>query len=520
MTQKTPHVLIILDGFGYSTDPKDNAIAMAETPVWDGLWRDKPHTLISGSGHDVGLPDGQMGNSEVGHMNLGAGRVVNQDFTRISKAIDDGSFFSNQALVSLCGELKASGKALHIFGLLSDGGVHSHEDHIHALVKMAFDQGVSRVYMHAFLDGRDVPPRSAEPYIQKLEAAITSRGAGGIATLTGRFYAMDRDNRWDRVEVAYKLVARAEAPHQADDPASGLAAAYARDESDEFVAPTIVNADFGKTGMVDGDAVVFMNFRADRAREITRVFTDDTFTEFNREPRPALTGYMTLTEYSADINAPMVYPPESLDNGLGEYASNLGLTQLRLAETEKYAHVTFFFSGGREAPFTGEDRLLVPSPRVETYDLQPEMSAVEVTDKLVGAILGGEHDLIVCNYANGDMVGHTGNLDAAIEAVACLDTCLGRVVTAITEAGGKCLITADHGNCEKMSDDNTGQPHTAHTSEPVPLVLVGDDSIALAEGGVLSDVAPTLLTLMGIEQPSEMTGRSLAIEAPLRAANT
>ncbi len=515
MSKKTANVLIVLDGWGHSDDPADNAIAIAKTPVWDSLWSEKPHTLISGSGFDVGLPDGQMGNSEVGHMNLGAGRVVDQDFTRISKAIVDGSFFDNGRLKQTFAHLRDSNRALHIFGLLSDGGVHSHEDHIHALVKMAQQLEVPNIFMHAFLDGRDVPPRSAEPSLTKLQTLMAQSG-DGIATITGRFYAMDRDNRWDRVQAAYQLVAHGQAEHHYADPVTALNAAYDRDESDEFVAPTVTMRDKA-TAMVDGDAVVFMNFRADRAREITRAFVDEEFVHFDRNPVPQLSAYLTLTEYAADIDTPCIYPPLSLSNGLGEFASNQGLTQLRLAETEKYAHVTFFFSGGREEPFTGEDRILIPSPDVRTYDLQPSMSAAEVTDELTKAIREGKHDLVICNYANGDMVGHTGNLAAAVQAVECLDECLGRIVDALNETGGRCLITADHGNVEKMSDHTTGQAHTAHTSLPVPLVLVGADNAEFIEGGTLSDVAPTLLALMGISQPQEMTGHVL-LKSPVTGA--
>lgn len=520
MTNQSPFVLIVLDGWGHREDPEANAIHLARTPVWDDLWRNRPHTLISGSGMDVGLPAGQMGNSEVGHMNLGAGRVVDQDFTRIGKAIDDGSFFDNATLKQAIAAAASRDRSVHIFGLLSPGGVHSHEDHLKAAVTMAFDNGAPRVYVHAFLDGRDVPPRSALPSLTAMQQHIAARGEGGIASVVGRYYAMDRDKRWDRTELAYDLVTRGRGQFSADTPEEALEAAYARGEDDEFVKPTAVTVSGESVSMADGDTVIFMNFRADRARQITRAFVNDDFDDFERAVRPELTAFVMLTRYAADIDAPCAYEPDSLANGLGEYVSSLGKHQLRLAETEKYAHVTFFFSGGREEPFDGEKRLLIPSPRVATYDLQPEMSANEVTDELVKAIESGDYALIVCNYANGDMVGHTGKMDAALEAVECLDECLGRVVKALDSTGGQCLITADHGNVEKMNDEQTGQPHTAHTSELVPLVYVGPRDITLAsDGGTLSDVAPTILTLMDLPIPSEMTGRSLIVSQKARAAS-
>lgn len=521
MTQKSPAVLIVLDGWGHRADAPDNAISQADTPVWDSLWSNRPKCLISGSGLDVGLPGGQMGNSEVGHMNLGAGRVVYQDFTRISAAIADGSFSRNPVLQETLQALAASGGALHLFGLASPGGVHAHEDHIMAAVDMARATGVQCVYLHAFLDGRDVPPKSAEPSLARLQAHISGAGAGGIASICGRYYAMDRDNRWERVEPAYDLLTTGSAAYTADDPVTALQAAYERGESDEFVQATAVRVNGSTVPMQDGDAVIYMNFRADRARQLSRAFTADDFSGFQRKQRPHLSRFVTLTEYADDIAAPCAFEPESIHNSLGEYLSNLGQTQLRLAETEKYAHVTFFFSGGREAQFEGEQRLLIPSPRVATYDLQPEMSAPEVTDRLVEAIGSGQYDLIVCNYANGDMVGHTGNFDAAVKAVQCIDQCLGRIVAALEAANGQCLITADHGNVEQLVDHSTNQPHTAHTSELVPLVYIGPLNIKLQQhGGVLSDVSPTLLSLMGLSQPPEMTGHSLAsVEPGMTAAN-
>ncbi|MEX0943233.1 MAG: 2,3-bisphosphoglycerate-independent phosphoglycerate mutase [Pseudomonadales bacterium] len=509
MPNRVPYVLIILDGWGERADTEANAIALARTPTWDLLWGQRPHCLISGSGPDVGLPVGQMGNSEVGHMNLGAGRVVDQEFTRISKAIADGSFFGNKILVQTAQSVASAGKALHLLGLLSPGGVHSHEDHIKAAVKLAFDLGVSTVYVHAFLDGRDVPPRSAESSLKAMDEHIRSLGSGRIASICGRYYAMDRDNRWERIQVAYDLVTTGDASFHATSAVEALDAAYARGEDDEFVKPTAITKDGQPVTMNDGDAVIFMNFRADRARQMTRAFVHQDFDGFERKYRPDLSNFVMLTEYAGDIDTPSAFNPDSLSNSLGEYLSSLGKTQLRLAETEKYAHVTFFFSCGREEPFPGEKRVLVPSPKVATYDLQPEMSAYEVTDELVKAIGSGDYDFIVCNYANGDMVGHSGKLDAAIAAVECIDLCLTRITEAIDKAKGHCLITADHGNVEQMSDTATGQAHTAHTSELVPLVYLGSRNLEFVDDGTLSDIAPTLLDIMMLDQPPEMTGRSL-----------
>lgn len=504
---KRPTVLIILDGWGHREERRDNAIANANTPTWDRLWREAPHTLISGSGLDVGLPEGQMGNSEVGHMSLGSGRVVFQSISRIDLAISDGSFNSNPAYCHAIDAAVANGGAVHVMGLLSSGGVHSHERQLLAALELAASRGAQKIYLHAFLDGRDTPPRSAESSLAGAEDCFARLGRGRIATVTGRYYAMDRDERWDRVEPAYRLLTEGEAAHTADSAAAALRASYARDESDEFVAPTRIGA---AAPIVDGDAVLFMNFRADRARELTRAFVDADFDGFERRCQPALADFVMTTEYASDIQASCAFPPDSLDNVLGEWIAAKGMTQLRIAETEKYAHVTFFFSGGREETFEGETRILVPSPRVATYDLQPAMSAPEVTEKLTAAIRSCDYDLIVCNYANGDMVGHTGNFAAAVEAVEVLDGCLAAVETAVVEAGGQALITADHGNCEQMMDHEAGQAHTQHTTELVPLVYLGKDVSALApEGGVLADVAPTLLDLMGIEPPREMTGHSL-----------
>jgi 2,3-bisphosphoglycerate-independent phosphoglycerate mutase len=457
-----------------------------------------------------------MGNSEVGHMNLGAGRVVHQDFTRINQAITDGSFFSNPTLMSTYRDAALSGKAIHIMGLLSPGGVHSHEQHIKASVKMAFDEGVKEVWVHAFLDGRDVPPKSALNSLNETEAFIRDHvpqdGQGGITSIVGRYYAMDRDNRWERVKKAFHLINQGQSEFRAESPAEALEAAYSRGETDEFVLPTAITHHGKPVAISEGDAIIFMNFRADRAREITRAFTDPDFSGFDSSSRPQLGAFVTLTRYASDIVTPCVFESDKLKNSLGEYVSNMGLNQLRIAETEKYAHVTFFFSGGRETPFTNEDRVLIPSPKVATYDLQPAMSAPELTDNLVIAIESKKYQLIICNYANGDMVGHTGNLGAAIEAVECLDHCIARIVAALESVRGHCLITADHGNVEKMTDHSTGQAHTAHTSGKVPLVYIGDKNIRLTEaGGTLSDIAPSLLTLMNLPQPPEMTGESLII---------
>ena len=500
-----PLVLIILDGFGHSDSPESNAIMAAHTPVYDQLRASRPHGLISGSGMDVGLPDGQMGNSEVGHMNLGAGRVVYQDFTRVTKAIRDGEFFHNAAITQAVDKAVGAGKAVHILGLLSEGGVHSHQDHLVAMAELAAQRGAEQIYLHAFLDGRDTPPKSAQPSIGLLDATFAKLGKGRIASLCGRYFAMDRDNRWDRVEQAYQLIVEGQGQFSAASAVEGLQAAYAREESDEFVKTTVIGA---PVKVEDGDAVIFMNFRADRARELTRTFVEADFKEFAR-PRTPQVEFVMLTQYAASIPAPSAFKPEALTNVLGEYLAKNGKTQLRIAETEKYAHVTFFFSGGREEPFPGEERILIPSPNVATYDLQPEMSAPQVTDRIVEAIEQQRYDVIIVNYANGDMVGHTGVFSAAVKAVECLDSCVGRLVTALEKVGGEALITADHGNVEQMEDESTGQAHTAHTCEPVPFIYVGQRPARIRAGGVLADVAPTLLTLMGLPVPAEMTGRSI-----------
>lgn len=510
-SRKKPHVLIILDGWGYRAEPQDNAIYHANTPTWDSLWAQRPRTLISGSGLDVGLPDGQFGNSEVGHMALGSGRVDFQSITRIDQEIASGAFFKNAAYTAAIDKAIANNGAVHILGLLSTGGVHSHESHIHAMVELAAQRSAKRVYVHAFLDGRDTPPRSAETSLQALTNKFDLLKCGRIASVIGRYYAMDRDNRWDRVQLAYDLLTQMRADYRADNAVDALKAAYERDENDEFVKATVVQKDGEPSAAInDGDAVIFMNFRADRAREITRAFTDKNFDGFARVKTPRLADFVMTTEYASDIAASCAYAPQSMKNSLGDYLSSLHKTQLRIAETEKYAHVTFFFSGGREELYAGEERILVPSPQVATYDLKPEMSAPEVTDKLVEAIKSGKYDLIVCNYANGDMVGHTGVFDAAVKAVETVDSCLRRVIDAVEEIGGEALITADHGNCEQMQDYDSNQPHTQHTTDLVPFIYIGARKLQLQEsGGKLADVAPTLLALMGIPQPPEMTGHSL-----------
>ena len=512
--QKRPALLLILDGWGYREETDHNAIHSASTPVWDQLWSDQQHTLVRTSGLAVGLPEGQMGNSEVGHMNLGAGRVVYQSLTRIDKAIEDGDFFSNTAICQAIDQAVGDERAIHIFGLLSPGGIHSHEEQIFAAIELAHQRGANHIYLHAFLDGRDTPPRSALESLQKANAVLQGKGDSRIASIAGRFYAMDRDQRWERVQAAYDALTLAKGQFRSANAEAALEAAYQRDEDDEFVQPTVIcDEQHPPVCVSDGDCVIYMNFRADRARQLTRAFVDDGFNGFERQARPALAGFVTLTEYASDIGTPCAFPPEELKNVLGEYLASLGKTQLRIAETEKYAHVTFFFNGGREQPFELEERILVPSPKVKTYDLKPEMSAIEVTDKLVDAIRSRRFDTIICNYANGDMVGHTGDFDAAVKAVETVDLCLGRIVEAIQEVDGDLLVTADHGNVEQMIDSETGQPLTSHTNGPVPLVYVGNSGLAFDGEGSLCDLAPTLLTLMGLPVPAEMSGRVLLVSA-------
>ena len=510
MPKITNVVLLILDGFGHREAVEYNAIAQSKTPNLDMLKQKFPHTLINASEHYVGLPDGQMGNSEVGHLNIGAGRIVFQDFERINNSVSSGEFFKHASLVNALQNLKTNNKALHIFGLLSDGGVHSHIDHILAMLETAAQQGLNKVYIHAFLDGRDTPPISAAPYLAAVEDKITALGIGKIASVSGRFYSMDRDKRWERVAPAYNMIVNGEAEFVEATASEALHNAYARKESDEFVKCTVIRQPSeAPIRLEDGDAVVYMNFRSDRARQLTDALLNPNFNGFERNRVPQLSAYFTLTQH--DVNqtkATPIFAATSVPNTFGEYLQNLGLTQLRIAETEKYPHVTFFFNGGEETVFKGEDRIMVASPKVATYDLQPEMSAPELTGKLVEAITKKTYNAIICNYANGDMVGHTGNIHAAIKAVEVLDTCIGRIVAAAQNVGAEVIITADHGNAEQMFDSDNNQVHTQHTTNLVPLIYVGRKAV-LANTGALSDIAPTLLAMMGVPQPIEMTGKSL-----------
>ncbi len=507
MKSSRPLVLIILDGWGYSENPEFNAIAQANTPVWDKLWEYSPHILLDASALAVGLPEGQMGNSEVGHLNLGAGRVVYQDYTRVSLAIKDGSFYKNPNLINELSKTKQKNAAVHIFGLLSDGGVHSHEDHLIAMFELAAMQGLEKIYFHAFLDGRDTPPQSATASIEKIEKCFEKLGKGRFATISGRYYAMDRDKRWDRVDKAYRAIVDAEAEFIEPNALIALQNSYLRGENDEFVKPTVIEP---AIKMQDDDLIVFMNFRADRARQITRAFIEPDFKDFQRNRVIKLSNFVCLTEYHKDFNTPLAFPPQSLNNVLGEVLSKNGLKQLRIAETEKYAHVTFFFNGGEETVYEGEDRILIPSPKVATYDLQPEMSAPEMTEKLIAAIESNKYDVIICNFANTDMVGHTGFLDAAMKAVETVDSCLGKIISAVDQQDGEILITADHGNAEKLFDLETNQPHTAHTTNLVPFIYVGKRQISFSKDqGILADVAPTMLNLMAMSIPQEMTGTPL-----------
>jgi len=505
-----PLVLIIMDGWGYRADPQYNAIAAAKTPTWDKLWRDYPHTLILASEAAVGLPNQQMGNSEVGHLNLGAGRVVYQEYTRINRAIATGTFFTNKALTDAVDTAVRSGKAVHVMGLLSPGGVHSHEEHIHAMVELAARRGAERLYLHAFLDGRDTPPQSATTSIQAMDEKFATLGRGQFASIIGRHYAMDRDHRWPRIQAAYDLITRGIGEYTAGSAAEALEQAYTRGETDEFVKATAIVGKDGKVvQMQDGDVLIFMNFRSDRARQITRPFIERNFDAFDRKAKPKLAAFVSLTEYNSEFSVPVAFPAERLRNVMGAYLAARGMHQLRIAETEKYAHVTFFFNGGVETPFEFEDRLLIPSPTdVATYNLKPEMSAPKMTEEVIKAIERNFYDVIICNYANADMVGHTGDFNATVRAIETVDTCLGRILKAIQHAGGEMLITADHGNAEQMFDFETGQPHTAHTTNPVPLVYVGRPA-QLAQSGALEDIAPTMLYLLGLPIPPEMTGRTL-----------
>ena len=502
---KKPLVLMILDGFGIAPN-EGNAIAAAKHPNMDKIFAENPHTQIGASGMDVGLPDGQMGNSEVGHTNIGAGRIVYQELTRITKSAQDGDMDKNEALLKAMNNAKDNGKALHFMGLLSDGGVHSHNTHLYALLEMAKRVGVEKVFVHCFMDGRDVPPSSGKDYVKELMDKLEEIGVGKIATIMGRYYAMDRDNRWERVEKAYAAMVYGEG-EQAECPLCAMQNSYDKEVTDEFVVPTVVK---GAEPISEGDSVIFYNFRPDRAREITRTLVDPDFTGFERKKGFFPLTYVCMTQYDATMpNVEVAYKPESLVNTFGEYISNKGLTQLRIAETEKYAHVTFFFNGGVEKQYPGEDRILVKSPAVATYDLQPEMSAYEVTDKMVEAVKSGKYDALILNYANCDMVGHTGVFEAAVKAVEAVDTCVGRVVEAVKEMGGCVLLTADHGNADKMVDED-GTPFTAHTTNPVPFCVI-NHPCQLREGGRLADIAPTMLKILGLEQPAEMTGESIIL---------
>ena len=502
--RKKPVMLCILDGWGVKTGLPGDALSLAKLPNFDRLWQDCPATTLKASGLAVGLPDGLMGNSEVGHLNIGAGRVVYQDLTAIDKAVADGDFFANEALLEAVAAAKAGSGRLHLMGLLSDGGVHSHFGHLLALLRLAEQQGVPECYVHCFMDGRDVPPASGRDYVAQLLAHIESTGYGRIGVVSGRFYAMDRDKRWDRVERAWRALVLAEGK-RCDSALTAIDESYAAGVTDEFIEPVVADA---ASAMTDGDAVIFYNFRADRAREITRSLTDADFDGFKREKFPRL-HYCCMTEYDQTFDLPVAFPKTRPVDTLGEVLAAAGMKQLRIAETEKYAHVTFFFNGGVEEPNPGEERILVPSPKVATYDLQPEMSAPEVCDKVIEAIAGGEFDAIILNMANPDMVGHTGIIPAAVKAVETVDECLGRIVEAIRRVGGAMLITADHGNVECLLDE-AGQPVTAHTTSPVPLILVGMEG-SLADGGALCDLAPTMLEMLGVPQPVEMTGRSLLV---------
>ena len=502
---KKPLALIILDGFGNNPSDYGNAIHAAKTPNLDKLFENCPHTLIGASGMDVGLPDGQMGNSEVGHTNIGAGRVVYQELTRITKSISDGDFFQNEALCGAVENCKKNGSALHLMGLLSDGGVHSHNKHLYGLLKLAKRAGLEKVYVHCFMDGRDVPPSSGKEYVEELMAKMKEIGVGKIASVMGRYYAMDRDNRWERVEKAYAAMVYGEG-ETAECPVCAMEKSYAADATDEFVVPVVCDKD----GCIrENDSVIFFNFRPDRAREITRTLVDPDFAGFERRNGFFPLYFVCMTQYDAAMpNVHVAFKPQSLANTFGQYISDHGLTQLRIAETEKYAHVTFFFNGGVEAPCKNEDRALIASPKVATYDLKPEMSAYEVTDELLARLDSGKYDVVILNFANCDMVGHTGVFEAAVSAVEAVDTCLGKVVDKILSMGGRALITADHGNADQMYEPD-GSPFTAHTTNPVPLLLVGDGTHTLKEGGRLADLAPTMLEMLGLPQPAEMDGKSL-----------
>lgn len=513
MAKKTT-VLMILDGFGLNEKTEGNAIKLANTPRFDKIMTEYPFVKGNASGLFVGLPDGQMGNSEVGHLNMGAGRIIYQELTRITKSIEDGEFFENKVLKDAMENCKNNNSALHLMGLLSDGGVHSHNEHLYGALKMAKMNGVEKVYVHVFLDGRDTPPTSGKDFIRQLQDKIAEIGVGKIATISGRYYAMDRDNRWNRIEQAYNAIVMGKG-ESCDDPIAYMDSSYSKEINDEFVVPTVVQENGVPVGSVNNsDSVIFFNYRPDRAREMTRAFCDENFEHFEREKGFLNLNFVTFTDYDSSIkNKHVVFLKENISNTFGEYISNLGLKQLRLAETEKYAHVTFFFNGGIEEPFKNEDRILVSSPQVATYDLQPEMSAKEVTENLVKSISSGEYDLIIVNYANPDMVGHTGVVDATIKAIETVDKCVGEVVDAVIENDAQMFICADHGNSDQLIDYKTGEPFTAHTTNPVPFIVINcKEAKGLKENGKLADIAPTLLDMMNLEKPSEMTGESLLIK--------
>ncbi|MCT4595813.1 MAG: 2,3-bisphosphoglycerate-independent phosphoglycerate mutase [Anaeromicrobium sp.] len=505
-------ILMILDGYGINESEKGNAVKLANTPNLDQLTENYPTSIIQASGLHVGLPDGQMGNSEVGHLNIGAGRIVYQELTRITKAIEEKTIFENASLLKAVKSAKDNNSALHLWGLLSDGGVHSHNTHLYALLRLAKENGLEKVYIHPFLDGRDVPPSSAKSYISQLEEKLEEIGIGEIATISGRFYAMDRDNRWERVEMAYNALVLGEG-EIASTPIEAVENSYSKDQLDEFVKPTVILKDEVPVATVkENDSIIMFNFRPDRAREITRTFVDSTFNGFERKKGFFKVNYVCMTQYDASMpNVHVAFKPQTLLNTLGEYVSNSGLKQLRIAETEKYAHVTFFFNGGVEEPYKGEDRILIPSPKVATYDMQPEMSANEVTEKLVEQIEKEDYDLIIVNFANPDMVGHTGDIPAAVKAIEAVDICVGKVVDATLKTSGQILITADHGNSDEMLDSNDNVV-TAHSTNPVPLVLVKENCNFELKDGKLADLAPTLLSLMNLDKPIEMSGESLLVD--------
>lgn len=514
-TSTKPLILIVLDGWGHTDNTVYNAIYSAKKPTWEKLWLEHPRTLIQASGTEVGLPSQQMGNSEVGHMTIGSGRLVDQEFSRITRAIKDGSFFRNEILNHAFHQATQNNKAVHILGLLSLGGVHSHQEHIFKIMELATQFGVEKIYLHAFLDGRDTPPKGAEESIHFAKLKMQELGKGQFASIIGRFFAMDRNKHWERTQQAYDLISQGKAEHHSVDPLIAVDMAYARGESDEFVSATAI-AQHGKPPIQveDGDVIVFANYRADRARQLARAFTKEDFQSFPREKIPKLSAFISLTEYKANYEFPVAFPSKSLHNVFGQYISKLGLKQLRIAETEKYAHVTFFFNGGEEQAFDGEDRILIPSPHVRTYNMEPNMSAFEITDKLITAIQANKYDAIICNYANADMVGHTGDFLATITAIETIDTCLGKVIDVAKKMNAEILITADHGNAEQMKAYSTEKiksaQHTAHTTNLVPLIYIGRDAeIISGLSGSLSDVAPTMLYLMGLYVPSEMTGKPL-----------